>query len=581
MAAGLFNRSSRDGNAPVYTADEGAVSDGSLQYVAEKSGNTNEISYQEASGAPVESDSPLGYSVGAITIIFLNLSKMIGTGIYSTPSTILRYTGSVGAAMFYWTSGFFISLSSMGVYLEYAAYFPNRSGSEVAYLEQAYPRPKYFFPVIFAVQSVILSFSSSNAIVLAQYLFAINGAKPAPWELKGVAVAGYTVAVLLLSFHTKYSYWLSNGIGMVKLVTLVFISITGLVVLGGHTRVPDPTVNFSQPFKGNITPYGATTALYRIIFSYAGYENSFNVTNEIKNPIKTIKKNGSIALLLVTVLYILANVAYFAAVPRAELEKSEQIAASLFFQHVFGSGGAVKGLNFLIALSAFGNLLAVLIGQSRQIRECGRQGVLPYPRFWASTRPFGTPLGPYFVKWILTVIMIIAPPAGDAFNFIVDLQVYPAALFNLTLAVGLIFIRHRRKRLNLPRPSFKVWDPVLAFNIFVNLYLIVMPWYPPPGGKGDVSFWYGTYIVTGIAILIVCGLYYVGWIYVLPKVRGYRIRQGVITLDSGAKTHKLFKVPVAELAEWDATHDALGHTLNDASSSEHGVQVGKSVTDKI
>lgn len=69
---------------------------------------------------------------------------------------------------------------------------------------------------------------------------------------------------------------------MVKLLTLLFISITGLVVLGGHTRVADPGVNFSQPFKGNITPYGATTALYRIIFSYAGFENSFNVTNEIK-----------------------------------------------------------------------------------------------------------------------------------------------------------------------------------------------------------------------------------------------------------------------------------------------------------
>ncbi|KAJ4989783.1 high affinity methionine permease [Stagonosporopsis vannaccii] len=582
MVAGLFNRkSSRDEAAPVYTVDDGAVSDGSLQYVVEKSGNTNEISYQEASGAPIESDSPLGYSVGAITIIFLNLSKMIGTGIYSTPSTIFRYTGSIGAAMFYWTSGFFISLSSMGVYLEYAAYFPSRSGSEVAYLEQAYPRPKFFFPVIFAVQSVILSFSSSNAIVLAQYLFAINGAKPSPWELKGVAVAGYTVAVLLLSFHTKYSYWLSNGIGMVKLLTLVFISITGLVVLGGHTSVTNPTANFSQPFKGTITPYGATTALYRIIFSYAGYENSFNVTNEIKNPIKTIKKNGFIALLLVTILYILANVAYFAAVPKAELENAEQIAASLFFTHVFGSSGAVKGLNFLIALSAFGNLLAVLIGQSRQIRECGRQGVLPYPRFWASTRPFGTPLGPYFVKWILTVIMILAPPAGDAFNFIVDLQVYPASLFNLTLAVGLILVRQRRKRLGLPRPSFRVWDPVLGFNILVNLYLIIMPWYPPPGGRGNVSFWYGTYIVTGIAILLVCGLYYIGWIYVLPKIRGYRIRPGVITLDSGAKTHKLFKVPIAELAAWDATHDAVGRNLNDAGSSEQEVQVDEKVTAKV
>ena len=84
MAAGLFNRTHSLEAAPVYTSEEGAVSDGSLQYVVEKSGNTNEVSYQEASGAPVESDSPLGYSVGAITVIFLNLSKMIGTGIYST-----------------------------------------------------------------------------------------------------------------------------------------------------------------------------------------------------------------------------------------------------------------------------------------------------------------------------------------------------------------------------------------------------------------------------------------------------------------------------------------------------------------
>lgn len=85
MVVGLFNREdSRERDAPVYTANEGAVSDGSLQYVVEKGGNTSEVAYQEASGAPVESNSPLGYSVGAITIIFLNLSKMIGTGIYST-----------------------------------------------------------------------------------------------------------------------------------------------------------------------------------------------------------------------------------------------------------------------------------------------------------------------------------------------------------------------------------------------------------------------------------------------------------------------------------------------------------------
>ena len=64
----------------------------------------------------------------------------------------------------YWVIGFVVSFAGLAVYLELASYFPSRSGAEVVYLEQAYPRPKYFFPVAFAVQSVILSFSSSNAV---------------------------------------------------------------------------------------------------------------------------------------------------------------------------------------------------------------------------------------------------------------------------------------------------------------------------------------------------------------------------------------------------------------------------------
>lgn len=104
-----------------------------------------------------------------------------------------------------------------------------------------------------------------------------------------------------------------------------------------------------------------------------------------------MRTNAFLSLLIVAILYTLANIAYFAAgrrcftlyllklstyfgptVSKTELENSTQIAASLFFEKVFGSSGAVRGLNFLIALSAFGNLIAVLLGQSRVIRECGR-----------------------------------------------------------------------------------------------------------------------------------------------------------------------------------------------------------------
>lgn len=270
-----------------------------------------------------------------------------------------------------------MSASALSVYLEYASYFPHRSGSEAVYLEQAFPRPRYLFPVAFALQSVLLSFSSSNAIVMANYLFRMGDHSPTAWELKGVAVACYSLAFLSVVFSTRWSYRISNAIGFVKLATLIFVGITGLVVLGGNvSRVPNPHANFRNSFSGfagtSASPYGITNALYKIYFSYAGYENAFNVVNEVKNPVRSIRNSGGLSLLIVAILYVLANVAYFSAVPKEELVESKQVAASLFFQHVFGSSGAVKGLNFLIAISAFGNLLAVLLGSSRLIRECGR-----------------------------------------------------------------------------------------------------------------------------------------------------------------------------------------------------------------
>src|SRR5689334_5590900 len=74
----------------------------------------------------------------------------------------------------------------------------------------------------------------------------------------------------VVSFNTRFSFWFSNGIGIIKVLTLIFISITGLVVLGGNvSRIPEPHANFVDSFEGRATPYGLTNALYRIIFSYA------------------------------------------------------------------------------------------------------------------------------------------------------------------------------------------------------------------------------------------------------------------------------------------------------------------------
>jgi hypothetical protein len=70
------------------------------------------------------------------------------------------------------------------------------------------------------------------------------------------------------------------------------------------------------------------------------------------------------------------------------------------------------------------------------------------------------------------------------------------------MVIGLLLVRRSRRRLNLGASEFRAWDFVVYFNILVQLYLVVMPWYPPATGRygGDVSFWYATYIVVGIAM---------------------------------------------------------------------------------
>ncbi|KAK8054424.1 hypothetical protein PG996_013725 [Apiospora saccharicola] len=519
---------------------------GRLQYVAEAGGNDAPSTYQMATGAPVEEHSPLGYNVGPVTIIFLNISMMIGAGIYSTRESV--------QSLLYWVLGGVISLSSAAVYLEFTSYFPSRSEAEVVYLEQAFPYPRFLIPTTYAMQKVIMSFSSSNCIVLSNYLFATAGRTGPNWQIKGVALAGYTVVFLAVCFHTKYSYYLSNVIGVVKMMTLTFVAIAGLVVLGGHTRVLNPQANFANAFEGAVTPYGATIALYRITYSYGGWSNAFNVTNEIKNPVAQIKRSGTISIVTVTVLYVLANIAYVAAVGKETLAHSGTIAATQFFTAVFGESRAVEGLNLLIALSSFGNLLAAMLGSARVLRECGRQGVLPWTRFWVSTKPFKTPLGPYLVDWGLTVIVILALSAGDAFNFVADLAFYPTAAFSTMAAVGVYLVRWRRRKANLPKPQFQAWHIVIVFNILVHVYLLVMPWYPPAGGKADVSFWYGTYIATGLAILAACGAYYGVWVHLAPRWRGYELRQQAVDFGDGAQASRVVKVLAADVAEWDATH---------------------------
>lgn len=68
----------------------------------------------------------------------------------------------------------------------------------------------------------------------------------------------------------------------------------------------------------------------------------------------------------VGILYMLVNIAYFAAVSKEEMLSSGSVVAAVFFGNMFGKQ-AEKVMSVFVALSAFGNVLSVIFSQGRSM----------------------------------------------------------------------------------------------------------------------------------------------------------------------------------------------------------------------
>ncbi|KAF3160354.1 hypothetical protein TWF225_003519 [Orbilia oligospora] len=479
---------------------------------------------------------------------FLILNKMIGTGIFSTPSGIFAATGSVGVSLMLWVIGGLLTFCGLSVFLEFGLAIP-RSGGEKNYLERVYRSPKYLATSVFLSQMVLLGFSSGNSLAFGRYVLFASGRDIADgWQARGIAIACITFAVLLHGLLPKWGIRLFNVLGVFKVFILLFIVCSGFAALAGHRRIPDPH-NFDNAFRlevgdgyGGGGAYAYATALLRIIYSYKGWENANYVLGEVKNPRKTLSLAAPIAVGGTTILYVLANVAYFAAIPKAELAKSEVIVAGIFFRNVFGDSAGARALPVFVALSNLGNVLAVSFAHARVNQELAKEGLLPYSKFWASNWPYNAPLASLFLHWIVTVIVLVAPPAGPAYNFIVDLYTYPGAWINGFVVAGLIYIQFKKSE-NWTSP-WHTYLPISILYLLANIFLAIVPFIPPTGGSNQDGYPYYVFPIVGVGVLLLGGVYWALWTKVWPKIGGYRIVADRHVLDNGEEVIRYRKVKV-------------------------------------
>ncbi|KAK9323675.1 hypothetical protein V1517DRAFT_345064 [Lipomyces orientalis] len=170
-----------------------------------------------ADGSPVEHENPLGYNVHFFTDVYLVISGVVGTGIFATPGPILKIRARLVDLIYYGLSDLLSSSSKF---------------SSTSSLPETSVPNRY--------TTAIFSYLNSPALDFGHFILNAAQVTWTTWRERGIGVG-----VLTSRSRSKYQV-VAEGVQrpwVFKVVTLLFISISGLVVLAGNTRVKDPLAN--------------------------------------------------------------------------------------------------------------------------------------------------------------------------------------------------------------------------------------------------------------------------------------------------------------------------------------------------
>jgi amino acid transporter len=354
------------------------------------------------------------------------------------------------------------------------------------------------------------------------------------------------VATIIHGRFLKAGIAIQNALGWIKVCVIAFMAFAGIsVLLFKPTRIVQGMHHWQKPlswdhlWEGSEWNFGSiASSFFKVSFAYSGYDNLNSVMDEVQNPIRTLKTAAPAAMVTIFFFYLLLNISYFVVVPLDDIKNSGELVAALFFERLLGEGLGTRILPILIALSAAGSVMVTVFSQSRINQEIARQGFLPFSRHLSSSKPFNTPLGGLIVHLIPSLVVILLPPQGAIYSFILELKAYPAQLTSLAISGGLLYLRAQRPDLSRP---FTAWTFAVYLPIALNVALLLAPFFPPLEGKEEFTFWYGTYAVVGMGTIVIAVLYWYVWFRLLPRWRGYRIEEESDELSDGTKITRLVK----------------------------------------
>jgi len=359
---------------------------------------------------------------------------IIGAGIYQMAPDIAKGVGGPWGVIGIWVLGGLLSVCGALSYAELATTYPFEGGDYV-YLNRAYGSWAGFlfawaqFTVVRPGDIAVMAFAFGTyakevwnpfqSPVLAQQVY---------------AVAAASVLTLINVLGVREGKWTQNLLTTAKAGGLLLVVVAAFSGGGAEASAAGN--------QGGGLP--ASLALIFVLFTYGGWNEMAYVAAEVKDPRRNIGRALILGTAAVTVLYLLANLAFLHALGYTGLAGSSAVATETVAR-VMPKSAAIL-VSVLVCVSALGAVNGLVFTGARISYAVGKD----YRMFAALGRwhpKFGTPAFALLLQGAIVVALIVI------LGTFVNAVLYTAAtVYSFYLASSAAVLVLRRKEPNTPRP---------------------------------------------------------------------------------------------------------------------------------
>ncbi|HEX6296994.1 MAG TPA: APC family permease [Burkholderiales bacterium] len=381
--------------------------------------------------------------------VVLMCGMVIGAGIFKAPSIVAGNTSSATWFLLAWVLGGAISLCGALVYAELASRYPE-TGGEYAFLQRGWGSGAAF---VFAWSRMTVI--QTGAIAAVAYVFGDYASEILNLGAKSSAIyAGIgVVALTALNFAgTVESKTLQKIMQYVLFAGLLFIGIAGLLSGGAGAK---PAAAAAAGGGGGA--FGL--AMIFVLLTYGGWNEAAYLGGEVHDARRNMLRVLIGGIVVVTVLYLLVNLGYLAALGLHGMKESKAVAADVM-RVVTGDRGAVV-LSLLVCVAALTTMNAAIFTGARTNYALGRD----FSMFGALGRwreSGSTPANALLLQGVLALVLVAASSVTpDGFTAMVAYTTPVFWTFFLLTALTLFLFRRRETAAPLFRVPLYPVIPIL------------------------------------------------------------------------------------------------------------------------